>query len=1412
MPEGDPIPEPENEPAAKPAPRLGSYLLVQSLGSGGMSNVFRAVHEETGSVVALKVLPRTLAKNPTLLQRFMREAKSAEALDHPNVVAIYDRGFDQGRHYLVLEYVEGRDLHDRVRLNGPLGAAESVGFVREVAGGLRYAAGKGMIHRDVKPANLLMTPDGHAKIIDLGLALQIEDEDERVTRDGTTVGTVDYMAPEQARDSRQTSERSDIYSLGCTFYYLLTGSPPFPGGGLSDKLAHHYKGPIPDVRATRPEIPERLSALIRKMMAKKPEGRFADYTRLIEALDALDDPPTQELGEASMDALIVDDDDDDETGPASTEAALPRTGDGRPPSAPAPILMAEIVDDDDDAPVPTLPPPGPRPRSGDRPPRREPVSTTRAASPPGELSLADLVALDADEPPARSSGRRPSAGSGAAQAGSNPAQPAGRPPAMPIAEILEEDGEEVFGVTGPPRRGAEVPLKTWIAAGVMVGLTIAIVGFGASMIVSMNRKEPPAELERREVEVVAGPAAPETTVTPTYRPRGPIVPIKKAAPVVVVAPPTTSVAPVALVPPPEKTYPADWEAKFGIPAAPKAPAAPERSVVVVRRATLAGNEPQTSSLAGALSRAGDVVEIADAGPFFEDDCQVAGNSRVVRARGGVRPMIKVELAGTDTIRDQAAKFVLGGSKVESLVLEGIDLAVDVRDLPDHQSTLFLCQGADLTLRDCSLTIFNANDASRAGRFSIFRLEEGAKPNRIVLERSTIRGPIGTLIDVASGRAEVTLDRSLILGDASPLIVLGPSEKGSRSIHFRRSLLATRGHVLELSGKSIPPMVRSLGTLYARFEPASASAPQSPGLVNVRGASAGDPPSSLDWAGEDDEFLGWPGWLTAGPEGSARVGDLAGLRAAYPGSDATSRESPTPWTASPRPDELVPAEFAPLAPALAGTLAKIASPHPRLKELTIGSLARLSAPELSATLISPPLPPPLPAANPNPTPKAAPAPVPQPNATGPRPKPGSPAAKAALGPPNGPIAPPPPPPGPLHLTFNVQDAPWRGDLGLFLTEKVAPGTPQATVLVRGSGVHATSPVRLPDGLSIAILGEATEGLKLPMPTFVPKPAAAGRALFELHGGDLAIAHLGFSSEGATRPRHWVLVEDGLLGLRHCRFRDPAPGGPANANVGSAIAFVARGSTPIPPRVGPLEQATDRPTARLKNCLIWTAAEAISAEVGRGVVDLENCLVISGGPAFALLPSDVPRDRFAADLVLDRCTVAVDHTAVLLGPLAGSPTGPARPWLVSTRRCAFPRTQVAGQGGALLQVDPDAMARGTLLWQSSADIYDVPHFLAATGPQLANFPSADLKKQWTDLWGQEHTKLDQGPNPRRNESVLRYKDKEKPKPGKVVPASLELDKAFKDVGVDFKDLPGAPRADPAARPNGPGRVGGMAPVDL
>jgi len=335
---------------AKSPPKIGSYQLIQPLGAGGMSSVFKARHIESGLEVAIKILPRNLAKNPTLLQRFLREARSAESLEHPNIVSIYDRGVDQGRHYLVLEYVPGGDLHDRVKRGGPLPLPEAVSAIRSICTGLQFAAARGLVHRDIKPANLLMLPSGEVKIIDLGLALQAEAEDERVTREGTTVGTVDYMSPEQARDSRATSEQSDIYSLGCTFYFLLTGSPPFPGGDIADKLTRHCQEPAPDVRTLRPAVPAPLAALVRKMMAKKPANRFSNYQELIDSLDRIsakevDASPMPNEGGEVLFAIIDEDDSEDNTSPGREKseplfALIDESDPGLPSLAPEPTPTA----------------------------------------------------------------------------------------------------------------------------------------------------------------------------------------------------------------------------------------------------------------------------------------------------------------------------------------------------------------------------------------------------------------------------------------------------------------------------------------------------------------------------------------------------------------------------------------------------------------------------------------------------------------------------------------------------------------------------------------------------------------------------------------------------------------------------------------------------------------------------------------------------------------------------------------------------------------------------------------------------------------------------------------------------------------------------------------------------------------
>ena len=302
-----------------------------------MSSVYPAVHLESGHEVALKVLPPFMARNRTVLKRFMGEAKSAEALEHRNIVSIYDHGSDKGRHYLVLEYVQGGDFHEYVQRQGAMAPAEAIEVVLQVVEGLQYAASRGLIHRDVKPSNLMRTPDGEVKITDLGLALRSGTEDERVTREGTTVGTVDYMSPEQARDSRATSFQSDIYSLGCTFYYLLTALPPYPGGDIADKLTRHVRDPAPDVRDLRPDLPQALAEVVTKMMAKHPEDRYGSYADLRSALLAA---ARVLSGDESSIALVPIEDDPYEPAQA---ASIRDEASGRPDSSVAEISLARLA-------------------------------------------------------------------------------------------------------------------------------------------------------------------------------------------------------------------------------------------------------------------------------------------------------------------------------------------------------------------------------------------------------------------------------------------------------------------------------------------------------------------------------------------------------------------------------------------------------------------------------------------------------------------------------------------------------------------------------------------------------------------------------------------------------------------------------------------------------------------------------------------------------------------------------------------------------------------------------------------------------------------------------------------------------------------------------------------------------------
>ena len=265
---------------------VGRYRLLKRLGSGGMGTVYLAEDPALHRTVALKVLVKTENTPPNLIRRFHSEAKTAAKLRHPNIVTVFDSGEADGHLFLALEYVDGPDLEKVIRKKGRLQVERTIEILRQITRALDHAHSLGVVHRDIKPSNILLRRDGTATLTDLGLARAIDESAASgITRAGYTVGTVDYMAPEQARSSKSADVRSDLYSLGCTWYHMLAGHVPFHEGDLTNKLRAHSQSPPPDPRVAGDDIPAGVVAVLHRLMEKKPEDRYQTPAELLKDLD-----------------------------------------------------------------------------------------------------------------------------------------------------------------------------------------------------------------------------------------------------------------------------------------------------------------------------------------------------------------------------------------------------------------------------------------------------------------------------------------------------------------------------------------------------------------------------------------------------------------------------------------------------------------------------------------------------------------------------------------------------------------------------------------------------------------------------------------------------------------------------------------------------------------------------------------------------------------------------------------------------------------------------------------------------------------------------------------------------------------------------------------------------------------------
>jgi serine/threonine protein kinase len=298
-PTADPVDQTtEFRPPSSPGPvggeQLGQYVLLEQLGAGGMGQVYKARHVLMGRTVAIKLIHGRYFNHPGVVQRFLREIRALGQLDHPNIVRAEYADQVGDTHFLVMEYVAGTDLSRLVRQRGPLPVAEACEYVRQAALGLQHAHEAGLVHRDIKPSNLLVAagPDGGeglVKVLDLGLAAFHEEQPaaEDLTVTGQVMGTADYMAPEQWENSHAVDIRADLYSLGCTLFYLLTGGPPYSGPGCSSmlqKMRAHVEAPIPPVRERRPDVPDGLVTVLDRLLAKDPAGRYSTPAEAAEAL------------------------------------------------------------------------------------------------------------------------------------------------------------------------------------------------------------------------------------------------------------------------------------------------------------------------------------------------------------------------------------------------------------------------------------------------------------------------------------------------------------------------------------------------------------------------------------------------------------------------------------------------------------------------------------------------------------------------------------------------------------------------------------------------------------------------------------------------------------------------------------------------------------------------------------------------------------------------------------------------------------------------------------------------------------------------------------------------------------------------------------------------------------------------
>lgn len=745
--------------------QFDEFRLQRRIGIGGMGSVFLAEDERLRRIVALKVLSPWQARADGAVRRFVNEARAAAALDHPHIARVFTYGTDKGFHYIAFEFISGTNLRDLVRQRGRLEASEAVLLTIQIVSALQHTSAAGIVHRDIKPSNILVGPGGFAKLVDLGLARKTAGEESaELTVAGTTLGTFDYISPEQAREPSNVDVRSDIYSLGCTVYHMLTGEPPYPEGTVLQKLLDHQGKDSPDPRKKNPRVPVSLAKILKRMMASEVKRRYQTADDLMNDLVVV----AHSLGVKNNTIA----------GPLGRLSVSPgrshwlRSNFGWLATAAALVLAVILIDRNPEilrGPAPSSNGSSGSPSTSSDQAKAGASATIKPEGPTNTLDTNTAVAVISPQQPAapksptqpieagsavaRSNG--PKSPIGSSEVGSRPSDQATEPRSInkpgervdgsggkvtrtpDLAELLSDSGS---GFKAPKETLPQTPAP-WISGRNLLDFSRYLPFGGDRTKGATTSKTAPAtgSATSRQDMAVSQPA------------------IGKPSP--------TSIA--ELTTPKGVTDPSEKPTTSRTKGAGQAPLPVEPSAMI----TLIGGKSY-SSLEAACTEApdGGVIELKFSGKRVERErpIRLAGKRITIRAAKGYRPV--VELTAPDD-RLASALTVVNGSL--TLINVDLQLRVSEQTLSERVSMIALVRAEKLQLQNVVLTVINprlipaiivdvvSTPGQSLSTMGIMQDGKVVPPTELVLQQSILRGQATAFGHRDSQPLRANIDESLI---------------------------------------------------------------------------------------------------------------------------------------------------------------------------------------------------------------------------------------------------------------------------------------------------------------------------------------------------------------------------------------------------------------------------------------------------------------------------------------------------------------------------------------------------------------------------------------------------------------------------------------------------------------------------